>query len=1205
MIRRCKAVILLVLLLPCAPALAQQILQRVILIGDAGKLKNGKQPVTEALLASQQINNNTSIIFLGDNIYPLGLPAEGTNGYEQSKNILEAQLQLARKSPAQVYFIPGNHDWAKGKQNGWANANNQQLYIDSAQLPNAHFLPANGCPGPTETELAPGVILVTINSQWWLQQENKPGIESDCDCKSGDEVKAKLKEIAFRHRNNILIFASHHPFQTYGPHGGYFTIKQHLFPLTDLNKNAWLPLPLIGSIYPISRGVFGNIQDTKHPIYKKMIQQVSEALAAHPATVFVHGHDHNLQHIQHNGKNYIVSGSGIKTNRVKKGKHSLFAAAQNGYVAMDIMSNRSVLFNFYSAENKLLYTYTQTLPPPTAINETAASQYTGKDSVTAGASALYDKAGGVKRFLFGQSYRKVWAAPVSFRVFHITNEKGGLKILQRGGGKQTQSLRLEDGSGKQWVIRSINKNPVSALPPALRETAALDIVQDQISAAHPYAPLVVPVLAEAAGVPHSNPELVWIPADTAFGAYQSDFANTLCLFEEREPGISGKSYSTAKVLENIKEDNDDRINQQAVLKARLFDMFIGDFDRHEDQWRWGAVKTEKGKTYYPVPRDRDQAFFINNGFITSLAAAPHIIPSVQGFRKKYRNINGFNFSTRFFDRNFLNEPDEDQWREAATALVLAMTDAVIDSAVNRLPPNINALSGEALRKTLKEKRNYFVNDALIYYRFLAKTIEVTGSDKKERFVIHPQRSNPRFLILDVYKITKDNDMKPLYRRLVDTKLTRELRLYGMGGADEFIIDAAVHTSLKLRMIGGKGKDSYEINGNAQPKVYDWLGEANDFTKAGRAQLRTSNNPAVNEYNRTAFQYNKNIPQFVAGFNPDDGISLGAGIKLVRHGFRKSPAAVYELSGKHSLSTRAFHFKAAATFNQFIGKTALHLFADIRSPNNTTNFFGYGNNSVFVNPGKTTFRFHRARYNLSELGIMLQSRAGSSMALQYGAGYQFYSMDADDNANRYILQTGSNGLANENIFQKKNYLTSRIAFTIDNRKNKQLPARGIYWTTGLQASKGLNDFSKNILTLQSDLRFYASLNDPARVVLAARLGGGHLWGDYSFFQAMMLGNHDNLRGFRNHRFSGRSMVYSNAELRIKLFDFSGYLFPGTVGLIGFYDAGRVWAGSNESNTWHSTPGAGLYVAPAGLVVIAATIGFSKEETLPFVSMGFRF
>jgi len=44
----------------------------------------------------------------------------------------------------------------------------------------------------------------------------------------------------------------------------------------------------------------------------------------------------------------------------------------------------------------------------------------------------------------------------------------------------------------------------------------------------------------------------------------------------------------------MKESNRHTVDQYQYLKSRLFDMLISDWDRHEDNWRWGVVKSKKG-----------------------------------------------------------------------------------------------------------------------------------------------------------------------------------------------------------------------------------------------------------------------------------------------------------------------------------------------------------------------------------------------------------------------------------------------------------------------------------------------------------------------------------------------------------------------------------------------------------------------------------
>src|SRR5439155_1024887 len=57
---------------------------------------------------------------------------------------------------------------------------------------------------------------------------------------------------------------------------------------------------------------------------------------------------------------------------------------------------------------------------------------------------------------------------------------------------------------------------------------------------------------------------------------------------DNEPGFAGAAElaSTKKLFEHLENDADHRIDSRAFLAARLMDVFIGDWDRHHDQWRW-------------------------------------------------------------------------------------------------------------------------------------------------------------------------------------------------------------------------------------------------------------------------------------------------------------------------------------------------------------------------------------------------------------------------------------------------------------------------------------------------------------------------------------------------------------------------------------------------------------------------------------------
>jgi hypothetical protein len=282
-----------------------------------------------------------------------------------------------------------------------------------------------------------------------------------------------------------------------------------------------------------------------------------------------------------------------------------------------------------------------------------------KDSVIAKAHPEYDSVNSLQRFFLGENYRKTWATPVQLKVFDLT--KQGYTIKSLGGGKQTASLRLEDKDGTEWTLRSINKNPEKAIPANLRGTIAQDIVQDMISASHPYGALAVPDIARAINVPEAEPFFYFVPDDPALGIYRPKFNNQVVSLEQREPTINGENAkSTAKIIEQVIDDNDNRIDQEEVLRARLLDMYIADFDRHFDQWKWGTLDTGKGKLYYAIPRDRDQAFFNSNGLLLELASF-RLLPFLRGFKSDFPSIVWFNYVERDFDRFFLNRLDRKTW----------------------------------------------------------------------------------------------------------------------------------------------------------------------------------------------------------------------------------------------------------------------------------------------------------------------------------------------------------------------------------------------------------------------------------------------------------------------------------------------------------------------------------------------------------------
>ncbi len=828
------------------------------------------------------------------------------------------------------------------------------------------------------------------------------------------------------------------------------------------------------------------------------------------------------------------------------------------------------------------------------------------DSSAAAGSKPF-KTGSSRNFWMGANYRAEWNTALKAPVISLAAEHGGLKPVKKGGGKQTKSLKLEDPAGRGYSLRSIQKFVTSkTLPGDLQSEAAADLVSDGISASYPYSALSVKTLNEAASIPHGDVKLVYIPDDPLLGEFRGDFANMLALYEERLPDSVNKDWDTDEVADKLKDDNDNRVDQQALLKIRVLDMFVMDLDRHEDQWTWGAYDNGKGKTFFPIAKDRDQAFYTNQGLLPGIVKWPWLVPQLQGFRAKARNIRRFNYAARNLDRFFLNELNEDDWKKVTADFLATMTDSVIEAAIDQQPPEIRGFSGEKIKTALKERRNYLAAETDDYYRFLSEIVSITGSDKKELFQV--SRDDDGSVTVHVYKINKEGEQSTLmYNRKFNPSVTKEIRLYGFDGDDQFEVTGS-NDKIRIRMIGGDGKDKFENTGSSRGGiVYDNRGKDNTLT--GHFRDKRSNDSLVNSFQRIYYKYDQVIPLLTLGYNQDDGVFIGASLRFVKQGFRKSPyKSMNSFAVSHALSTKAFDFRWYAEHIGVFGSTGdLLTDVDINAPNNTTNFFGYGMGTQYIksNPGK--FRYYRARYSLGDISILLRKRFSKAVTLTVGPTYEFYRFDTDDelNQSRYISQTGVNGLDPATLFSHQDYLGGKLAVEVDTRDNPMLTMKGVHWTTQVRHLEGMTDAAyKHLTQLNTDFSFSVQLV-PKKLSIAERFGGGHNFGSFEFYQAQYLGNDADLRGFRKYRFAGRTKFYNNIEARLALAKFQTYLFPGSLGILGFFDTGRVWVKDDAVNSWASGYGGGVWISPLNRILLTVSYAASKEDRMILLSLGWRF
>ena len=137
-----------------------------------------------------------------------------------------------------------------------------------------------------------------------------------------------------------MVVVAHHPLLSGGPHGGHFGWQDHVFPLRNLKPWLWLPLPLVGSAYPIARENGISSQDASSTAYRRMRAALDSAFAPRPPLIYAAGHDHALQVIAGTSARYeIVSGAGTFGHHsgVAALDGARFAQSASGFMRVDVL----------------------------------------------------------------------------------------------------------------------------------------------------------------------------------------------------------------------------------------------------------------------------------------------------------------------------------------------------------------------------------------------------------------------------------------------------------------------------------------------------------------------------------------------------------------------------------------------------------------------------------------------------------------------------------------------------------------------------------------------------------------------------------------------------------------------------------------------------------------------------------------------------
>ncbi len=818
--------------------------------------------------------------------------------------------------------------------------------------------------------------------------------------------------------------------------------------------------------------------------------------------------------------------------------------------------------------------------------------------------------------VFGEHWRSLWAIPVKVEILDLGKFAGGITPIKRGGGQQTKSLRFKGNDGNYWKFRSMDKDPSKVLPEALRTTLAADVMQDQISSANPMAPLIVAPILEAVGILQAKPLLVYMPDDERLGKYRNEFACLLGMIEihpdvEEEDGIdfngAEQVKGTFKLLHRLEEKRSEKFDSKEFLKARLIDVFLGDWDRHTDQWRWAKYKEENNELWKPIPRDRDQAFARFDGL--AVRVAEYLIPQFNHFSEEYTQIEDLTWSGRYLDRRILTEITKEEWDSVTVFIYKRLTNEVIEKAVKSMPKEHFDLEGRKLISDLISRREKLKEASDEYYEIINSVVDIYCSNKKD--YIEVNRLSDMSTEVKYYKKQKKSDLPKgelLYHKVFDNHLTKEIRIYTLDDDDYILINGEVNSSPLVRIISGEGKDKVVDNSTVNGYALSILPIPKDESKTfvydsgKKTTIKFNNGTKWNkcEWPEPNDDYERYEPALrdrgydwlinpVVSISSDNGLIIGGGPKLYKYNFRADPYDyMMSLSAEYASKPHAGSVEYEGIFNSLIDGAEVKINA-FATGLTLTQFYGFGNETPYYH-ALAEEDYYEIEQGVVRLGLTLGFELSDAIKLNLISGYTYVDTEIGVKkllADFYDYFGGDYGL------RTMRSINSGASLEYDSRDNEFEPSSGFFFNArGTYFPEVLNmksDFTKGEL----DIRAYFPLDYLSKSSIAFRLGGGKTWGKYPFIASQFLGGKESLRGFNRERFAGDAKLFGQMEVRASLGRIR-VIIPGDLGLSLFGETGRVFANNLPSKKWHPSYGIGGWLSYLDkMFTLSLSVGHSAD------------
>lgn len=1138
---------------------------------------DAKNILEEINLASKN-DKEATLLLLGNVVNKDGF-SSNKEKQEKVKSYLEPLMSIWDEFNGNVILTPGENEWVKDAPQSIDDL--ESFLQDNSK---AKFWPNDGCPIERET-INDDVVLEMVDSQWYLEDwDDHPYINEKCEHKTRDQFLAEFKDDLKDSQGKTVIVAVYQPV---------------------MSNSKISMINIMGGFTPES------YQNKENRILRGRLETIASQFED---VIFVSGKDRNLQYLEDDGIPQIISGAVGKTEKARAPKEEHFESTNNGYAKLTVYKDGSSVVDLIELKNgdsKVAFTKKikrerltideVSFPEEIDWSTARASIYTKEET---------DKSGFYK-WVWGDHFRDLYSKEIEAPVLKIDELPNNVRPISEGGGTQSRSLRLIDDNEHEYTLRALRKSAVHFLQTNaiehhyvedyLKNTVAERYVLDFYTTAHPYAQFAMNELSESINVLHANPNIYYVPKQKGLGIYNEDHGDALFMLEEHV-GDENKSFktfgnpddiiSTTDLRLELMESKDSYVDEPSFIRARLFDMLVGNWDRHQDQWRWAQFETEDGKKRYEaIPRDWDQAFPKYDGpIIGMLKFAFPLLRKMETFDDDIKNEKWFNLSGYPLDKAFIKNADWDDWKAQVDYIQENLSDEDIEVAFKSLPEAAQDNSIEEIKKNLQSRRDKLQTIARTYYDYLNNFEVVIGTEDDDEFLITRKLNGDTYI-----SISKDSIV---FNNTYNSKETKEIWVYGLDGNDTFTVNGEGDKLIDIKIIGGKKDDIYDFKSTKKVKLYDYKSKDNTIINPKSKKWLTDSYD-INTYDYTKRKYNENIIFPSLGYDGDTGFRIGLKNRFTTYGLANNPfKAQHTIGGEYFFATNGFAIDYNAEFAHVFYNWNLGFDLRYASPNFTTNYFGEGNNTFYDNEIDRDFNRVRIRqWKVSP--YLVHTNAGSS----YHFRSALESFDVSNDDERFVGQSFS---SDNDVYEEQLYATAEVGYKYKNENDPAFPNRAMQANIVTGYTATVNGYDNSFGYVKPSLSLTYPLHPSGIAVIATKIAGEAIIGDnYEFYHGAVIGGNQSLRAYRNERFNGKSSFYQSTDLRVGVTRFRTNFVPIQLGVSAGFDYGRVWTDNDNSTKWHNDFGGSVWIS--GFSALTGNLGFyhGGDGNRFLFSVGFNF